>query len=68
MTEIRRVGTPTIFQYSIGQVTDYESAARAAVVVDINYETGAMALEPYATRPVGVLRGLWRRLRGLTWT
>lgn len=68
MTEIRRVGVPTIFRYRIGEVTDYESAARAAVVVDINYETGAMALEPYATRPVGALRGLWRRLRGRAWT
>lgn len=68
MTEIRRVGVPTIFRYSIGQVLDYESAARASVVVDINYETGAMALEPYATRPVGVLRRILRRLRERAWT
>lgn len=64
MTDIRRVGVPTIFQCSIGQVLDCESTARAMVVVDINYEAGAMALEPCATRPTGMLRRMWRWLRG----
>lgn len=61
MTEIRRPGVPAIFQHNLGEALDCESPSRAMVVVEINYGIGAMAMEPYATRPVGVLPRLWRR-------
>jgi hypothetical protein len=63
VTEIRRPGVPAIFQHNIGEVLDYESPSRAMVVVEINYGTGAMALEPYAQRPVAAPRRMWQRIK-----
>jgi hypothetical protein len=62
MTEIVRLGQE-VYRYTVGQVVNFESPARAMAVVEINYGTGAMALEPCATRPAGALRGLWQRFK-----
>lgn len=65
--EILNVGTD-VFKYSVGQVLDHASAARASVVLQIDYSTGRMYVEPFAPGIPTLWRRIWMRLRyGYRW-
>jgi hypothetical protein len=61
--EIINAGVPDVFRYHLGMVLDHASDARASVVLDVNYATGRVYVEPFAPGIPTLWRRIWMRLR-----